>query len=58
MVPVIEGLGYHIVCIQEAWSEKMSQTNSEKWSWPLQCQQFVAARLPSRGLFADLGLYD
>ena len=46
MVPVLEEVGYHIVCIQEA-GERLSQM-SEKWSWFLACQQFVAARLPSR----------
>ena len=48
MAPVLEELGYHIVCIQEARLEKLSQINSEKWSWSLKCQQFVAARLPPR----------
>ena len=48
LAPVIEDLGYHIVCIQEAKPEELSQINSEKWSWAVNCQQFVAARLPSR----------
>ena len=51
LVHVIEALGYHVACIQEAWRSQLQDINSLNRSWMLECQQFVAARLPSQVQF-------
>ena len=48
LVHVLEEVGYHVVIIQEAWLAQLRQLDEEKWSWSLECQQFVASRRPSR----------
>ena len=47
LVPVIEAIGYHVVCLQEAWRAKLENIDIDRWSWSCECEQFVAARRPS-----------
>ena len=47
LVHVLEEVGYHVVIIQEARLEQLSQLDREKWSWSVRCQQFLGSRRPS-----------
>ena len=44
---VIDGSGYHVAVCQEAWPERMSGLDHQRWSFALQHDQFVGARMPS-----------
>ena len=47
MVHVLEEVGYHVVIIQEAWVQQLSQLDRDKWTFKERAGQFVGARRPS-----------
>ena len=47
MVHVLEEVGYHVVIIQEAWVQQLSQLDRDKWTFKERAGQYVGARRPS-----------
>ena len=43
---VIDTLGYHVVAVQEAREDMLTQLSKTRWSYSIVYQQFIGARLP------------
>ena len=47
LAQVIDTVGYHVVAVQEARADFLSQLDPKRWSYVLEYDQFVGARIPS-----------
>ena len=48
MAEVIDTAGYKVVAVQEAHEELLGELDRQRWSYSINFQQFIGARIPNR----------
>ena len=47
LAEVIDTGGYHVVAVQEAREDMLTELNPHRWSYTINFQQFIGARMPN-----------
>ena len=48
LAKVIDTAGYHVVAVQEAHEKLLGELDRERWSYSINFQQFIGARIPNK----------
>ena len=48
LAQVIDTGGYHVVAVQEAREDLLGELDADRWSYSINYQQFIGARMPNR----------